>query len=670
MNPLRSTPLLIGSVVLISYVIPIAGYWLEFDVSNLVWLAFLIPPFVLSYYWGFKGAIGNVLMYCLLYFVWNILELKQLEKVEELIWVQITLALGVGILVQGFKKRLHELEEDQAMYRRLAEICPESIMLYSENKIKYINYAGVKDLGAVDPEEVISRSLFDFVHPNDHAVVERRIQQAFKQSIPLEFLEQKRLRLDGTVIDVESSAVAVQYQEKPALMIITKNVSERKRQEEQIQRLSNYDALTGLPNRFLLNDRLKQAIARAKRNKNMVAVLFIDLDRFKYINETLNHNVGDLLLQDVSKRLEGCVRECDTVARIGGDEFVIVLTDILRLHCMEIAKRMISALSQPFSIREHELFVTPSIGISLYPDDGMNVDDLIKRAETAMYRAKGEGKNNFQFYTLDMDLTEQMVIENALHHTLKRKEFDEFCVFYQPKLDLHTGRICGVEALVRWYHPQLGLISPVQFIPIAEETGLILPLGEWVLYTACQQNKKWQEAGFTPIRISVNLSARQLHVNLIATIERILEETNLEPWWLELEITEGVLMNNVEEVISVLRQLQAKGVTIAIDDFGTGYSSLSYLKRFPVDVIKIDQSFIRHLSEEREDISIVRAIITLCHSLNLRVVAEGVETEDQWQLLKKLRCNEIQGYVVSKPIPGNEFELLWSEQRKEESFHV
>lgn len=580
------------------------------------------------------------------------------------------LSLVAGILSKQPKSMIKELKESQEMYRHLIEISSESMMIYSEDKIAYINRAGMIDLGASNQEDVIGKTLFDFIHSDYHQIVRVRIQQAYKQNDPLAFIEQKRIRLDGTLIDVESSTVAIKYKDKPALMIVTKNVSERKRHEEQIQQLSYYDTLTGLPNRSLLNDRLTQAIAQAKRNRSMMAVMLIDLDRFKHINDTLGHFIGDLLLQDVSKRLKGCVRGIDTIARIGGDEFTAVLTDISRLDCMEVAKRMLSSLSQPYTINGHELFVTPSIGISFYPDDGETIEDLIKHAETAMYRAKEVGKNNFQYYTLDMDISEQVLIENALNHSLKRNEFQEFSLHYQPKVDINTGELTGMEALIRWEHLKLGIISPAVFIPLAEETGLILQIGEWVLKTACQQNKRWQEEGLPPMRVSVNLSARQIHNGLVTTIEQILKETSLDPEWLELEITEGILMEHVEKNIAILHQLRAKGISISIDDFGTGYSSLAYLKRFPVDIIKIDQSFIRNLSEEPEDISIVRAVITLGHSFNMKVIAEGVETSEQLQLLKRLKCNEMQGYLYSKPLSVKDFEVMLKEQWKEDDLYV
>lgn len=647
-------------------------------IIGLIGVVLLLPAFLFPYRWGLQGGVAAAILSAALYRTWleipalrnHLYALEQLDFVGILTLINIVLSLGVGMLDKYSKNKIKELKESQGMYRHLIEISSESMMIYSEDKIAYINRAGMIDLGASNQEEVIGKTLFDFIHSDYHQIVRVRIQQAYKQNDPLAFIEQKRIRLDGTLIDVESSTVAIQYKDKPALMIVTKNVSERKRHEEQIQQLSYYDTLTGLPNRSLLNDRLTQAIAQAKRKRSMMAVMLIDLDRFKYINDTLGHFIGDLLLQDVSKRLKGCVRGIDTIARIGGDEFTAVLTDISRLDCMEVAKRMLSSLSQPYTINAHELFVTPSIGISFYPDDGETIEDLIKHAETAMYRAKEEGKNNFQYYTLDMDISEQVLIENALNHSLKRNEFQEFSLHYQPKVDINTGELTGMEALIRWEHPKLGIISPAVFIPLAEETGLILQIGEWVLKTACQQNKRWQEEGLPPMRVSVNLSARQIHNGLVNTIEQILKETSLDPEWLELEITEGILMEHVEKNIAILHQLRAKGISISIDDFGTGYSSLAYLKRFPVDIIKIDQSFIRNLSEEPEDISIVRAVITLGHSFNMKVIAEGVETAEQLQLLKRLKCNEMQGYLYSKPLSVKDFELMLKEQWKEDDLYV
>jgi diguanylate cyclase (GGDEF)-like protein/PAS domain S-box-containing protein len=433
------------------------------------------------------------------------------------------------------------------------------------------------------------------------------------------------------------------------------DITESKQNEAQIKYQAYHDALTGLPNRQLFNDRLSLALAHAKRHQLCVAVLFLDLDRFKNINDTLGHLLGDRLLQSVAERLCACVRNDDTVARLGGDEFTILLADISHPEqATLVAGKVVDAFKQPFQINGHELYSTPSLGISIYPMDGSETDVLMKNADTALYRAKAQGRNNYQLYTPAMNemALERLQMENGLRRALER---EEFVLYYQPRIDLATGATSSVEALVRWQHPQHGLVAPGQFIPIAEESGLIIPLGDWVLRTACAQARSWMAAGHPPVRVAVNLSARQFEqenpVELVATV---LRETGLEAEYLELEITESVTMHHVDRSLAMLRELTHLGVRIAIDDFGTGYSSLSYLKKFPVDTLKIDQSFVRDLPEDQDAAAIAVAIIGLARALNLHVVAEGVENERQLAFMRAYLCDEIQGYIFSRPIPADE----------------
>ncbi|MDO8682181.1 MAG: EAL domain-containing protein [Armatimonadota bacterium] len=440
---------------------------------------------------------------------------------------------------------------------------------------------------------------------------------------------------------------------------IKRNITEKKTYEKRLNHLAHHDHLTGLPNRLLFADRLTQSLAQAKRQNSLLAVMFLDLDRFKNINDTLGHSVGDLLLKAVAERLEKCVRDVDALARMGGDEFTITLANILTAQdAAIIAKRALKALSDPFVLGGREMFITASIGISLYPSDGSDVKTLVKNADTAMYRAKDEGRNNCQFYTdaLNAQAFERMEMENDLR---KAVEMDELRVYYQPRVDVRTGEILGVEALVRWQHPKLGLVPPMQFIPLAEETGLITPISEWVLRTSCRQNKVWQDAAFPMMTVAVNISARLLHQeDLIGTVERVLSETGLDAKYLELELTESTLMQNPALATTILGVLRSKGVRISIDDFGTGYSSLSYLKRFPTDAVKIDQSFIREIATNSDDAAIAKAIVAMAHSLKLKVVAEGVETLEQLQFLRSLKCDEIQGYFISRPEPADSIERL------------
>ena len=436
-------------------------------------------------------------------------------------------------------------------------------------------------------------------------------------------------------------------------------LSERKRIEEILRYLAYHDPLTDLPNRSLFNDRLSIALSQAQRNISKLAVLFLDLDYFKQVNDTLGHDMGDQFLKSIANRLSSLLRKGDTIARIGGDEFTILLPDINKTEdAGKIAQKIIDTMKEPWHLGNHEFHITTSIGIALYPVDGEDIESLLKNADAAMYQAKEMGRNNFQYYTPAMNAMSlhRLELENNLRRALDR---DEFIIYYQPLVELTTSKIIGMEALIRWQHPQWGLISPNDFIPVAEDTGLIVFIGEWVLRTACAQNKAWQDAGCPPMRINVNLSARQFQQkNLVQRISKILMETQLDPRWLELEITESVAMKDVEFSGKMLYELRKMGITIAIDDFGTGYSSLSYLNRLPIDMIKIDRSFIRDISSDPDDATIVSTIIVLAQNLKMRVTAEGVETQEQLQFLQNHQCNEMQGYLFSRPLPVDELSSL------------
>jgi diguanylate cyclase (GGDEF)-like protein len=451
---------------------------------------------------------------------------------------------------------------------------------------------------------------------------------------------------------------------------------ERRQAEAQLQVLAHYDALTLLPNRGLFRDRLDQALAHAERHKGQVAVMFLDLDRFKTINDTLGHDSGDLLLREVSARLRQCVREEDTVARLGGDEFTVILEQINKPEDAAIvAGKIIEALAPPILLSGHETFLTPSIGVTIYPWDNSNSENLLKNADTAMYRVKQEGGNGYRFFSPEMNTlaTGRLEMESGLRRALER---EEFVVYYQPKVDLASGAIIGAEALLRWKHPDRGLISPGEFIPILEETGQIEQVGEWVLKTVCSQIRSWQDAAMPSLDVAVNLSARQLQRNnLSTTIAGILKETGLAPSFLELEVTESMLMHDPKYAVDILTQIRAKGVVhIDVDDFGTGYSSLSYLKRFPIDALKLDKSFVDGLPHDEDDVAICRAVIALGHSLKLRVIAEGVENDEQLAFLYHNGCDVIQGYIVSPPLPADAFAQLVREHHQNprwfaENFH-
>ena len=435
---------------------------------------------------------------------------------------------------------------------------------------------------------------------------------------------------------------------------------ERKRYQEELERQANYDGLTGLPNRHLLNDRLRQAVF-AQRSPRSISVVFIDLDHFKVINDSLGHNAGDEVLRHVAERLRLAVRDGDTVARIGGDEFVLILADQTREDVIFRAmNRIIAKVSEPLRIGNREFNITCSAGISVHPQDGADVETLLQNADAAMYRAKAHGRNNFQFYTSEMNAlaNERLSLEHSLRRALERKEL---LLYYQPRVNLRTGMIEGVEALLRWQHPEHGLILPGRFIPLAEETGLIVPIGEWVLRTACAQNQAWQAAGLSPVVVSVNLSARQFWGGGLARmVAAALAETGSNPLHLELELTESMVMHDADTVIATLKELKALGVQLSVDDFGTGYSSLSYLKRLPVDALKIDGAFVRDIDAGGDSDSgiLAKAIISLGHSLRLKVVAEGAETIAQVDFLRTQLCDEVQGYFFGKPMPAEEFANL------------
>jgi len=432
---------------------------------------------------------------------------------------------------------------------------------------------------------------------------------------------------------------------------IVEDISDRKVAEERVQYLAYYDALTGLPNRTLLRDRLSKALASARRRKDKVALLFLDLDRFKIANDSLGHSVGDLLLKEVAARLKRWAREQDTVARLGGDEFLIVLTDVKDIPGAAIAaERLMDAMTTEFVVQGHRLMVSCSLGISIFPEHGADGETLIKNADAAMYSAKDYGRNNFQFFTGEMnsEVVERLTLENSLRLALEKKEL--FLV-YQPQMDIATGRITGLEALLRWQNPELGLVPPDKFIRIAENSGLIVPIGEWVLRTACSQARKWQDEGLLAVPVAVNVSAVQFRQEgFRKLIDRVLRETGLAPQYLELELTESLLLSNADVTLSVLRGLKAMGLKLAIDDFGTGYSSFGYLKHFPVSKLKIDRSFVRDVAVNPDDAAITTAIISMAKSLSLKVIAEGVEDEAQMSFLRAHQCDEIQGYYFSKPL--------------------
>jgi len=501
-------------------------------------------------------------------------------------------------------------------------------------------------------------------HPDDRATLKQKLTGVAQNDAlwtELDF----RILLPGDEVRWVHTKAEMEYHDAGPLRItgVLQDISERKRFEQKLSEMASFDTLTGLPNRNLLNDRLGQALAHAGRSGSMMAVGFLDLDRFKVINDTLGHDAGDELLKEIARRLSGCLRSSDTVARQGGDEFVVVITDMARPEdATPVAQKLLDALSPPVTLKGREIVPGASIGFALYPQDGDDLQSLLMSADKAMYAAKQAGRGQYRFYDPEMNraAADWLEVGAELHHALER---DEFELHYQPKVDLKSGAITGVEALLRWRSPDLGMVSPAKFIPILEETGLILDVGEWVIARACRQARLWQEQGLPPMRIAVNLSPRQFQQrNLAERIRVLIDQPDFLPEYLELEITESMVMQNVERAIATLEELRRIGVFIAIDDFGTGYSSLAVLKRFPVDCLKVDRSFVRDVPNDPDDVAITRSVVALAHSMGLSVVAEGVETEAQRSFLVECGCDEMQGYLFSKPLPPAELAALFREK--------
>ncbi len=555
----------------------------------------------------------------------------------------------------ALREALGSLRESDARYRKLVDLSPEAIVVERKNAIVAANKAALELFGVSSASNLIGLRLADFVSTGAQGGMDETVKRMYAGEMQLPLQEGQVRRADGVLLDIEVAASSFQESGGGVVQAVMRDITGRKVAEERIQSLAYYDALTGLPNRILLRDRLSKALATARRQKHRVALLFLDLDRFKIINDSLGHSVGDLLLQAVAERLQRCAREQDTVARLGGDEFLIVLTSVKDVTDAAVAaERLMDAMTAGFVVQGHSLSISCSLGISVFPEHGADGETLIKNADAAMYSAKDYGRKNFQFFTADMNaqVVERLTLENTLRTALDKKEL--FLV-YQPQMNLATRRITGLEALLRWHHPELGLVPPDKFIRIAENCGLIVPIGGWVLRTACSQAQKWQDEGLLAVPVAVNVSAVQFRQeDFCKVIRGVLQETGLAPQYLELELTESLLLANADVTFSVLQELKTIGLTLAIDDFGTGYSSFNYLRQFRVSKLKIDRSFVREVAVNPDDAAITTAIIGMAKSLNLKVIAEGVENEAQMSFLRAHQCDEIQGYYFSKPLAADE----------------
>ncbi|MBI3523155.1 MAG: EAL domain-containing protein [Betaproteobacteria bacterium] len=599
------------------------------------------------------------------------LEVRRRRKSGETFWASLSLSLlrdasgepsGLIGYLSDITERI-EAAEKQRLNTRMFEYTEEGIYIAdADERIITVNPAFCRITGYT-AEQVAGQTprLFDSDRHDENFHRERKEAIQISGSWHGEVWERRK---NGEEYLKWTSVCAVKNAQGKTThyFSIFSDITEKKRNEERINHLAYYDALTGLPNRTLMHKLIDQAIFEARRQKQLGALLFIDLNRFKPINDTLGHAVGDRLLQQIGQRFRSVLRDADVVGRMGGDEFVAALFTISRReHTGHVAQKLLESLHAPVLLDGHELRVGASIGISIFPDDGPDTATLLRYADVAMYRAKQGPQEGYAFYSPEMNQTAlgRLTIEADLRRALER---GELLLHYQPKVNIATGRIIGAEALVRWNHPERGMVPPVEFIPVAEETGLVVDIGEWVLEQACRQARVWQQGGLPLLKLAVNISARQISPKLPRNIGVLLGRHGLNPAWLELELTESMLMHNTESVISMMDELHDMGIALSLDDFGTGFSSLSYLKRFPIDTLKIDRSFITGIPHDVDDCAIAGAIVGMAKQLRLKVIAEGVETTEQFAFLKTLDCDEIQGYLYSHPLPADEFLALVQRQ--------
>ncbi len=545
-------------------------------------------------------------------------------------------------------------------YRLMVENSPDGIALLKDGQLVFANKAALRLLGRESLSLPSTEKFEAFIHPEDLGLW--RIRERHLQIQGQGALEEVDIRVvapEGRLLDIELNQYPIGPGSEGLVQLTLRDISVRKSAEEALRQHAFFDALTGLPNRILFQDRLSVALEQARRSEGMLAVMFLDVDRFKVVNESLGHHTGDFLLARIAARLQDCVRKGDTISRLGSDEFTVLLPDVGdTLDALGAAEKILQAFNEPFSLDGSHVEIGVSIGVCLFPEHAQNAQTLITRAEQAMYLAKDNGRNSCQLWSPQIETApkDRLGAESRLRAGVKNREF---VAYYQPKIDIKTGAICGAEALLRWRHPQRGLVMPDDFIALAEETRLILPLGEWVLQEACRQAKAWADAGLGPLLVSVNLSAWQLHnESLVKTVDAALASSGVDPSGIELEITETAAMKNPELTLAILSELSRRGLKLSLDDFGKGYSSLNYLKKFPVNTIKIDQSFILGVIKEEKNAAIVRSVIMLAHHLGMSALAEGVETREHLDFLRAEGCDVAQGFYFSGPVPVTEFEAM------------
>lgn len=594
--------------------------------------------------------------------------LRKPYATDELI-ITITNALKEKRLKKQNLFMQQQLSESERLHRYIVNTSPDIIyILDQDGHFTFINER-IESLLGYSKEEIVGKHYSFLVHHDDmeqakYVFNERRIGTRAAKNIELRLKckdDGKSRHFNNRTLPIELSAMGMYAGDKQTSSSYTgtygvaRDVTERKIAEETINFQAYHDLLTKLPNRALLRDRLSLAISQAKRENEKLAVMFLDLDRFKNINDSLGHMIGDELLQQVSIRLKECIRAADTLARFGGDEFTLMLPKLHngREDASKLAQKITDTLKQPFNVEGHELYVSASIGIALFPNDGLNIDSLIKHADVAMYHVKGQGKNGYQFYSNEMNVPylEKLSLDTGIHRALDNNEFS---LVYQPQVNLRTGEIVGVEALLRWEHPEHGSISPSEFIPFAEESGLITDIGYWVIKTACSELSRWRTAGLPEIRMSINISARQLtEENIVKNVIDIMKDYDVPGRCIELEITENAIMDDMDSAIRKLQELSGYGITVAIDDFGTGYSSLSYLHKLPIQTLKIDRTFLKESRINKGDNTIINTIVAMAKGLNLNVIAEGVESQTQLEYLREIDCSEAQGFLFGKPLPSD-----------------